>query len=769
MLWSIIIPPIIFFISLSIMNICDKKYSDNKKKDASKSTMKNLAAALGCLICAMVLLSAVTSVGMIDGNSGISLIGSALTSAAVFGAVLARRYKAPRIGAFLKKSAICACVILAAEVLIFNGKSFTSQKTDQTLSTSDITLGANAESSADNDISVTGDSDMKMYNIPEDARVLLVSLDAEGGSSTPFDVKLSMTDKNFSTQDIIVQHKRTCGRNSELSLCFEPYEKLNSLTLTLSGVTKTINIHKIRALSAVPYSFSDLRFILLYIIVIGCLAIKAFGFYAVDYDSKKRSHVIAVAAVIVLCTLSGLCLRQPDQEGRPYTGTEKYTDDPFAMTLDAFEKDQVYLDLDADPALDELENVYDSGLRGNSQAFAYWDLAYYNGKYYSYFGVAPVLTFYYPYYKLTGKLPTLAMANNFYTVIGILFMCLTVLAALKLLKIKPKLLLLLLMLPTAAATMGFWTLGNEIDRYTLPTISGLCFLMISLFTGMTACTTANKKLKPVLLIIGGTALALSVASRPTVALCGAVLVPFFIGILLDKKEKLGYRLGLAASFVAPLIAGAALIMKYNAARFGSPFDFGAAYQLTVSDIHANTLRLSNLPSAIYHYFLQMPKSKPAFPFFETGFNGLENYGSYVYTVIGFGALTLPVILFGTLLQPQAFGPKTKELGDRCRRWFLAICLAMSVFLAWADFCLGGFITHYVFDIMPLMTFAAMIGIFRGCSNPSVHKSRYVLSGISMALTMVFIFGQLFNWGEGTIMKHFPSLIDTLEDAVIFWK
>lgn len=769
MLWSIIIPPVIFFISLSIMNICDKKYSDKKKKDASKSTMKNLAAALGILICAMVFLSAVTSVTMIEGNKGISLLGSALTSAAVFGAVLAKRYEAPKISSFLKKSAVCAVAILAAEVLIFNGKSFTSDKTDKEISFYDITLGANAAIAENSDISVTGDTDMRMSNIPEDARILLVSLDAEGGSSTPFDVKLSMTDKNFSTQDIVVQHKRTCGRNTELSLYFEPYEKLNTLALSLTGVTTPVKIHQIRALSAVPYSFSDLRFILLYIIVIGCLAIKAFGFYAVDYDRKKRSHVIAVAAVIVLCTLSGLCLRQPKQEGRTYTGTEKYTDDPFAMTLDAFEKDQVYLDLDVDPALDELENVYDSGLRGSSQAFAYWDLAYYNGKYYSYFGVAPVLTFYYPYYKMTGKLPTLAMANNFYTVFGILFMCLAILAAVKLLDLKPKLLLLLLMLPTSTATMGFWTLGNEIDRYTLPTVSGLCFLMISLFTGMTACTTAKKKLKPVLLLIGGTALALSVASRPTVALCGAVLVPFFIGILLNKKEKLGYRLGLAASFVAPLIAGAALIMKYNAARFSSPFDFGAAYQLTVSDIHANTLRLSNLPSAIYHYFFQMPKSKPAFPFFETGFNGLENYGSYVYTVIGFGALTLPVILFGTLLQPQAFGPKTKEINDRYRRWFLGICLAMSVLLAWADFCLGGFITHYVFDIMPLMTFAAMIGIFRGCSKPSAHKSRYVLSGISMALTVVFIFGQLFNWNEGTIMKHFPSLIDTLEDAVIFWK
>ena len=35
MLWSIIIPPIIFFISFSIMNICDKKFGDKKKKDAS--------------------------------------------------------------------------------------------------------------------------------------------------------------------------------------------------------------------------------------------------------------------------------------------------------------------------------------------------------------------------------------------------------------------------------------------------------------------------------------------------------------------------------------------------------------------------------------------------------------------------------------------------------------------------------------------------------------------------------------------------------------
>lgn len=769
MLWSIIIPPIFFFISLSIMNICDKKFGDKKKKDVSGKTMKKLAVTLGILICEMVLLSIVPARNMIDGKKGISFFGAAFTGIAVCGAVLAKRYDAPRINAFLRKGAVCAVALLIAEIYVFNLKSFTSRITDHTFNTSDMTLSENAAINELGEIVLKADGDITLNSSYPFTDVLKVSLDAEGGYSAPFDVRLKMCDENFTTTEVIVQHKRTCGKNADLTLNYEPYGQTEKLILSFTGITKPVTIHDIRALSAVPYSFSDARFCLLLAIILAILAIKEFRFYSISYDSKKRSHLIAVAAMTAVCTLSGLFFLAPNQEGRKYTGEEIYSDDPFAMTLDAFEKGQVHLDLKADPALEELENVYSYDVRTASGAFSFWDLAYYNGKYYSYFGAAPVLTYYYPYYKITGNLPTLAMANSFFTVLGIFFMCMTILSAMKLLKIKPNLLLLLLMLPTSTATMGFLTLANEIDRYTLPSVSGLCFLMICLFTGMTACTTAKKKLKPILLLVSGTALALSVGSRPTVALCGAVLVPFFIGILLDKKEKPGYRLGLAASFTAPLIAGAALIMKYNAARFGSPFEFGAVYQLTVSDIHANTLRLSNLPSALYHYFLQMPKSKTSFPFFETGYNGLENYGSYVYAAIGFGALTLPVILMGTLLQPSAFGKRSKELTDRYRKWFLAICLVMSIGLAWADFSMGGFITHYVFDIMPLMTFAAMAGIFRGCENYSAHRSRYVLSGASMALTVVFIIGMCFNWSTGTLMQRFPRLIDIAEDIVIFWK
>jgi hypothetical protein len=165
----------------------------------------------------------------------------------------------------------------------------------------------------------------------------------------------------------------------------------------------------------------------------------------------------------------------------------------------------------------------------------------------------------------------------------------------------------------------------------------------------------------------------------------------------------------------------------------------------------------------------MPRPRNAFPFFDTGINGLDNYGSYVYTSFGFGALMLPAILCGVLLQPSAFALRSKELADRRRRQFLTICFCLSVAIAWADFCLGGFITHYVFDIMPLMTFAAMIGIFRSNPKPSAQKHRFVLTSASMVMTMLFIIGIGLNWDESTLLKRFPTLIDRAEDLIIFWK
>ena len=70
-------------------------------------------------------------------------------------------------------------------------------------------------------------------------------------------------------------------------------------------------------------------------------------------------------------------------------------------------------------ALKDMDNPYDKGARdelqkqtGESYLF---DVAYYEGHYYVYFGVLPVLLFYLPFYLFTG--------SSFPTAIGVLIAC----------------------------------------------------------------------------------------------------------------------------------------------------------------------------------------------------------------------------------------------------------------------------------------------------------------------------------------------------------
>ena len=52
-------------------------------------------------------------------------------------------------------------------------------------------------------------------------------------------------------------------------------------------------------------------------------------------------------------------------------------------------------------------------------------VAYYEGKYYSYFGCTPVLTFNFPYYWINDELPTIGMTVSFFGILAIWFMCKT--------------------------------------------------------------------------------------------------------------------------------------------------------------------------------------------------------------------------------------------------------------------------------------------------------------------------------------------------------
>ncbi|MBQ8348262.1 MAG: hypothetical protein IJY19_01270 [Ruminococcus sp.] len=777
-IWSIIIPAFLFIISAVTGSSLIKKNQEKPFQKQKAKFRKRLIDRLLAVMCSeaalFIVLGVISEFFMFSGENHISPAIMFIAGILPFSAAIMKEFFPERkISGFLKKTAVWAAVFMTAEVVVFNGKSFDSRSIDETIALESMTVSGEAAVSGD-DIIVSGMAEIFLNDVPENTNNLILDMKQEQGSGTlPFAVFLGMKDENVSVNYESVQQKYTAADKHDLNLYYEPYGKVESLRLSFGELSKPVTIHSIRAVSSIPFDFSSVRFLILLSIAALIIAVKEYRLYSVTFQSRKLSHIILTETMALLCTFSAFLFISPDEKGVEYNKESFYSNDCFAMTFDAFQKKQVYLDIEADPALDELDNVYNRSERDASGIQYSWDTAYYNGRYYCYFGAAPVLTFYYPYYKLKGLLPTINMAAAFFGVLAVYFMCRTLLAAVRLIAPRANLLLLLSSMPIALCCCGILYSMNNAGTYFLPILSGLCYLFLSLWMGLRAYSVKNKKIRLAMLFIGGASLALCVASRPGMALCSAVLIPFFIGILMDKTQKISYRAAQACSFLVPLIAGGIAVMWYNNARFGSPFDFGAAYQLTVSDVHANKLSLSGIAPMLYHYFLQVPRPRSSFPFFEQQMCYLYSYGKYVYTAGITGVFAYPMLLFGTAMMPAAFVRKGKRFAYRTtkiqRNSFIALCFIMSLIIAWMDFCLGGAINHYVFDIMPLMILGSVMCILRSVGKPEKNMHRYITALAVMAATFIIVWLLEIEIRTGNLTRHCPNLYEVVEDLLIFWQ
>lgn len=776
---AILIPAVCFGFSFIIDTKEGLPDNSRKKKSSEMSEEKIFRRHTLILFVAEVLIFLLMTIFsehfMFNDGKHINIFALCITALLPFLAIASPYiFKKENVCRFLKKSAVCAMVIFVAEVAVFNAKSFTSSSVDFTFTTNDIVTENNAEIK-DGKINVTGNSAVEITNVPDGTNALIVDISQkQDKNSLPFSVSLAMKDGNFSQSYITVQSKYIRAYDEGLDFSFRPYESIVSLKMSLSDISNPVTIKSIRAVGALPFAFSMIRYFILLIVAVFVVAIKEFRLYKISFDFRKRSHIIIAEIMAVVCTLSTLAFLQPEQEPIEYTGdSATLMSSPYALTFDAFKKHQVYLDVEADPGLENIENVYESTQRVESGLFYLWDYAYYKGHYYCYFGAAPVITFYFPYYWITGKLPTLPMANAFFVFLAVFFFCQALLSAVKLLAPRPNMLLLLGAMPAGMCCLEVFYLLNWTDMYCLPISSGLCYLFLSIWLGMKACSMKKRIPKLVALALGGTSLALCVASRPGLALGSAILIPFFMGILLNKKEKLSYRITQACCFVIPLVIGGCMVMWYNMVRFGSPFDFGASYQLTVSDIHANRISFAGFFGMLYHYILPLLNKRKSFPFFEPMFFGTDNYGSYTYMGDGIGALTFPLILMGMLMIPVAIQRKGNRFAYGVTKYqrnaVFALCCFVPLFIGWQDFCLGGIIMRYIIDIMPLLTIIAVVAVLRSTVKPSKNKYRYIIAGIAEMSTFCFGWLVAMERSNGNLGRHCPNLYDIAENLIIFWQ
>lgn len=709
-------------------------------------------------------------------QSGISVTARIITALLCDAAILAGFFaESLPLRKFLRRSAAAAAVLLLAECFVFNGKSLT--KAPRYERTQAVNIIANAEftnlTGGEGLMQLSG-GDAELECHPEQDVRAICFIAEKRNPNTMLHAKIEIKDSNFADDWKTADDRWFAGNGELCVLNLDPYAPLYAVKLSFPGLPeKNVTLLELDEANAQPFRFMNMRYLLLLLAAVIVIAVQGFSLHRVIFSGRRRWHKLLLTAVILLCTVSPL-LFLPFSKSEPYKPNVIYPDaDSYYLTFDAFWHGQVHLRVPVDETLSAMpeEQVYDASLRNAAEAVYRWDMAFRDGKYYSYFGVVPVLVLYFPYYWITGRPPLLENATMFFAVIAAALTCFALLAAVQLLVRKPNLLMLCMSLPAAVAAEGIFYCVHARAVYVLPVASGICFLMLCLWLALLAVRTKTKWKAYLEYGFSGLALGLCAGSRPTLAISAAVLIPLFLGVLRSRKRTRTDKLICTAAFALPLLAAVAGLLFYNYLRFGSPLDFGTEYQLTVSNIHANKLRLYAIPDAVYHYLLQPMMLHLSYPFVTLTAEPIGQYERYRFAYLNCGVFAVPffaaaLILLRTSLSGSHAQTPFRRVTALQKRAFLLTGFVVICIVGWMDFCLAGSGMQYVFDLTPVMSICAAV-ILMTAADPE-SRLRYRLSAAACILTVCVIALLLIGNRESALHRNFPLLYEEAESMLAFW-
>lgn len=740
---------------------------DKFQKKTIVSLVINLVVVALCALC----------VDVFTASNGVCLIvaGVLTTLSIFFGITMSGFIKNIKLSKFLKSCAVVCTAVILLEVFFFNCNSFSLSKNELTPITTS-TVNADTISLRGNSATVTGDGSISIDVNQNDFNCVSVYYN---NNIAGFSCSATVRDGNRELKDVPVGVVENIVNNEgQVDIAFDSYETLTNVTLSFYDVGSVVVINKIALTSAAPFNFSYLRFFAIVLVSLIISAVYCFELYKIVYNRKSFKHNAVIFVLLFVMLLSSLLFINPDEGMIDYHSANIPTSDPYVQMFDATQKGQLNIDIPVTDDLMNMENPYDWDQRNETGVYYAWDRAYYDGQYYSYFGIVPVFVVYYPFYFITGNLPNLNIMTWFFSALAIVSLFGVIMAITKAFIKKPNFLMLLTVLFSSVFCSGIYYALNFSDIYFPAKISGISFMFITVWLGISACLSKKRKTQIVLFCLSAIAFVLSVGCRPTAALGALLLAPIFISFLADKKYILKHKIICVSSFILPIIIGAGVLMWYNYARFDSFFEFGTSYQLTVSNISANSMRLSDLPNAIIHYIFHPFKFSPEFPFFEVQQASINNYGHYMYSDNFFGMINFPCLMLGLFISiyfvlRNAKKERRLKKGDNVKYFTYLSLVLIALFAVWTDYCLAGVVFGYTLDIMPVLTMIYAL-VFLDLSEQSEkipqvkNKVVAVLCGF-MVVTSLIIFLQLLTYDSGNLCALHPNLKYTIENAVVFWR
>ncbi len=617
----------------------------------------------------------------------------------------------------------------------------------------------------------------------------------------------STTEYTFGVPEIDVS---TASEQSQY-LYLQSSGKIQNLRIEIVGedTSYPVSLYSVVINDRQPFDFNGLRFFATFAVL---LLVYVFRPKSSIYRCLVREHPRFSRAVIVLATacevlvLSAYLFLGSNQvgiatssynsgswDGHSIVNTYKVGGDnaqQYAELAKAMTHGQLYLDTEPPEWLVDMDNPYDKGARdelqkqtGESYLF---DVAFYDGHYYVYFGVLPVLLFYLPFYLLTG--------SSFPTAIGVLIACIMFTLGITALmdrfarhhfKRVSLGLFLLLQMPLVACS-GILYLAKFPTFYSLPISMALAFTVWGLYFWMRGRSEKNAGRW---YLAGSLCMALVVPCRPQFLIFSLLAFPLFWRRFITERH-LFTRQGARefACLLAPYFVIAVGVMLYNRARFGSFTDFGANYNLTVNDMTQRGMNAGRLLPALFAYFLQTPTTTGVFPWLQpTTFD--TTYLGQTIKEVTFGGIfvCLPilwVIAFAKPILAYRFNVRSTHTVASV----VLTMLASGLVVACLDAEMAGILQRYTADFSILLLVPAVLLCFvandaladakggeplpalgeRFVSKAFAHKMFLRVVGVLVFISLVYSTLVCFipetGWYSDVYDWAYQDLIETVE----FW-
>lgn len=570
---------------------------------------------------------------------------------------------------------------------------------------------------------------------------------------------------------------RLSGKVSSLKIRVEPEN---------GGVAYVRAIH---VNSQPPFEASWVRFLL--IVLVGSLiwAVVNEKYMLRGFEEKRRlCHKFAVIITAAACiaavsvTLYKLGDKKLADEMKQTSG-----DQMTQELVEAFENGSTHILKEASPDILAIEDPYDSHLRDQLNPSYLWDHVFFDGKYYSYYGIAPVVLVFMPYHMITGYFFPDSIAVMLFAIIGIIGLSFVFWRFTD--KFFPRLpaglfIVSLIILQTVS---GIWFSIGRPMFYEVAMSAGFAAMTWAVYFFISANIISCGKISFPRTAIASLLFAVAVLSRPTLVLyciCAAVFmiiaVPRAAGRTAGKKTPVngGKAVKYLCCAILPMACLGLVQMWYNYDRFGNPFEFGIQYSLTINDFTRTQFQwqLSLVP--IYNYFFNPPIFAPVYPFVHTEFNFMNVNGFFYQDYYSTGNtsglffIALPMFAYFFFGKAMKFIPDKKQRTAR----FLTVgipCVAVP-FIIVASVWESGYAVRYMADFAwqsLLGAFAVIFFLHRKLKNDSWR--RVITAFMCFSLVWTLYVGGIQNINQAlryeTMHLEHPQIAYDLQSIFAFWK